>query len=97
MRALTLWALAALTPLADPDWLEPSVENEVEHAIEKARRATTAPAPTKEAREFVANATNGLDKTAIALRFVSTQKADGRWFDGTNDVTRAVLAVLETL
>ena len=91
----TATALLAVTitahPLANADILEPSVQNEVDHAL--ARAPTNSPTPTAKWHP----ATNGLSRTAIALRLVSTQRADGRWLDGTNDVTAAVIPVLNDL
>ena len=36
--------------------------------------------------------TNGQSRTQVAIRLVSAQKADGRWFVGTNDVTSAAVS-----
>ena len=41
--------------------------------------------------------TNGLSRTAVAIRLVSMQRADGRWMEGTNDVTSAALRMLREL
>ena len=41
--------------------------------------------------------TNGLSATAIAIKLVSSQRADGRWFSGTNDVTDAAIQILLSL
>jgi hypothetical protein len=41
--------------------------------------------------------TNGATRTALAIRLVSAQKADGVWRVGTNDVTAAVLERLRAL
>lgn len=81
---------AALTvqPLANPDVLEPSVLNEVEHAL--------ARAPTNVVQTVYAF-TNGATVTARALVLVSAQKSDGRWYDGTNDVTYAAVRELQRL
>ena len=78
-------------PLVSEDVLEPSVMNEVEHAL--------AVAPTNAPPVTVAwdPGTNGLSRTALALRLVSSQRADGRWFDGTNDVTAVARRLLESL
>ena len=91
MTSAALLAVAITAhPLANADVLEPSVQNEVDHAI--ARAPTNAP-PAAAWRP----ATNGLSRTAVAIRLVSAQRADGRWFDGTNDVTAAVLPLLSDL
>lgn len=89
LLALVATALLA-RPLPDPDILEPSVRHEVDHALSLA--PTNPPAAT--ALPF---ATNGLDRTALAIRLVSTQRADGRWLCGTNDVTAAAIGLLKGL
>ena len=74
-------------PLVNEDVLEPSVRNEVRHALSLA--PTNAPAAFAPA-----SWTNGQNRTQIAIRLVSAQKADGRWFAGTNDVTSAAVEIL---
>ena len=76
-------------PLQNEDVLGPSILNEVEHAISIA--PTNAPAAEWTPR------TNGLSRTDIAVRIVSSQRADGRWMEGTNDVTSAALQILREL
>ena len=77
-------------PLVNEEVLEPSVCNEVEHAL--ARAPTNAP-PTR----LLPVDTNGMSRTAIAIALVSSQKGDGRWRVGTNDVTAAAVDVLRSL
>ena len=91
LPALSL-AVAAIVarPLPNDDVLEQSVLNEVEHAISA---APTNPPPSAAWDP----GTNGLSRTAIALRLVCAQRADGRWLDGTNDVTAAALRILKEL
>lgn len=76
-------------PLVNEDVLEPSVRNEVRHALSVA--PTNAPPPASVPADW----TNGQNRTEIAIRLVSAQKADGRWLVGTNDVTSAVVEILE--
>ena len=93
MKLATLSVAAAVIvarPLANDDVLEPSVMNEVEHAISI---APTNPPPSAAWDPK----TNGLSQTAVAIRLVASQRADGRWLDGTNDVTAAALGILERL
>ena len=99
---LILGVLITAQPLVDEEVLEPSVRNEVDHAL--AIAPTNAPAFTPVAVVTVTTnyvtdvfATNGLSATDIALRLVSTQRADGRWYYGTNDVTSAAVDVLKGL
>ena len=117
----------ALPALVSEDVLEPSVRNEVDHALSAApaeawttatndvpTSAVLSPAcPFCGSRPLPPAAdpqrpvpllpnpdwfgTNGLSATAIALKLVSAQGADGRWHVGTNDVTVTALRILRTL
>lgn len=117
----------ALPALVSEDVLEPSVRNEVDHALSaapaEAWTAATNDVPTSAvllpACPFCGSrplppaadpqrpvpllpnpdwfGTNGLSATAIALKLVSAQGADGRWYVGTNDVTVTALRILRTL
>ena len=87
-------AFLVAQPLVDEDVLEPSVENEVVHAL---ARAPTNPPPCAVSRAEAVAAllgTDRLDATARAIRLVSSQRADGRWFAGTNDVTSVAVELL---
>ena len=89
--AALLSAILTAQPLVNEDVLEPSVRNEVRHALSLA--PTNAPAATVPAAW-----TNGQNRTQVAIRLVSAQKADGRWLVGTNDITSAAVEILkETL
>ena len=90
-KAIVIAAVITAQPLVNEDVLEPSVRNEVRHALSLA--PTNAPTAT-----LLPVPTNGLNRTQLAIRLVSAQKADGRWFVGTNDVTSAAVSLLkETL
>jgi len=96
MKTLVLALLAALVVQipADPDGpLEPSVLNEVEHALARAPScATNAPAVFGDIF-----ATNGLSATAVAVSLVSRQDKAGEWIvNGTNATAEAV-AILMSL
>ena len=86
MKPIALVFAAVLTaqPLINEDVLEPSVRNEVQHALSiaptNAPLATVLPLPTQ-----------------IAIGLVSAQKGDGRWFVGTNDVTSVAIELLKEL
>ena len=86
--ALAFAAVIIAQPLVNEDLLEPSVRNEVRHALSvaptNAPPATALPIPT-----------NGLNRTQIAIGLVSAQKGDGRWLVGTNDVTSAAVEILK--
>ena len=88
--ALVFAAVLTAQPLINEDVLEPSVRNEVQHALSiaptNAPMATVLPIPT-----------NGLNRTQIAIGLVSAQKGDGRWFVGTNDVTSVAIELLKEL
>lgn len=84
-------------PLVDDDILEPSVRNEVDHALSVAERLGATNGTADAAVFSAAYPTNGLSRTAIALKLVSAQRPDGRWTSGTNDVTAAALEVLKSL
>lgn len=117
-------SVVLLQPLANENILEPSVRNEVDHALSLApsnvyaavsAAAARAAAPDgalpppgdatnaattvfTEADERFFAVTNGLSATDIALKLVSMQQADGRWFDtSTNDVSAAAVAILFSL
>lgn len=91
-------AAIAVRPLVDEDVLEPSVQNEVEHALSRARISTDVVAV--ESCLSMTNSilcTNGLTRTQLAVRLVSMQRSDGRWVDGTNDVTSLAVRILSSL
>ena len=76
-------------PLANPDVLEPSVQNEVDHAL--ALACTNAVPESAASADFeLFFATNGMTATERAIRLVSMQK-DGRWhWHGTNVTATAI-------
>ena len=86
--AIALAVIITAQPLVNEDILEPSVRNEVRHALSLA--PTNAPAAT-----ILPVWTNGQSRTQIAIRLVSAQRADGRWLAGTNDVTSAAVELLK--
>ena len=88
--ALAFAAVITAQPLVNEDVLEPSVRNEALHALSIA--PTNAPAATA-----LPIATNGLNRTQVAIGLVSAQKGDGRWLVGTNDVTSAAVELLKEL
>ena len=106
MKGILLLFALTVQPIVNEDFLEPSIQNEVDHAIARASSVTNA-APagggvraTNSVGRVVGRdifGTNGLSRTAIAIRLVSEQKGDGRWMRGTNDVTSAVLEILRSL
>lgn len=97
-RATFAAAAIAVQPLASPEVLEPSVLNEVEHALSRVPEAAYAAATNLAAFAATAMppaATNAAaSATDAALALVSSQRADGRWIDGTNDCTVAAARTL---
>ena len=92
-------ATISAQPIADGDVLEPSVENEVEHAL-SAIPAGAIDA-SRDSRAFAATndvfSTNGLDATQTAIKIVSLQNSEGRWIVGTNDFTAVAADILKRL
>jgi len=88
MIGILLAAAVSLQPMVSGDVLEPSVLNEVEHALEIAPKAVKF-----SSHGFSAKG----DASARAIALVSAQKRDGRWYDGTNDVTFAAVTELKKL
>ena len=76
-------------PLANEEVLEPSVQNEVDHALNVA--STNAVPPSAAGRDFARlYTTNGMNATERAIALVSAQR-DGCWFwQGTNVTPVAV-------
>ena len=93
LLAVTLTA----QPTVSPDVLEPSVQNEVDHAVARAADAATNAWTVAMADFARLYETNGLNATEAAIRLVSTQRPDGRWLVGTNDVTAAAVRILRDL
>jgi len=87
-KVLAVVSVLTAQPLVQEDVLEPSVVNEVAHALSRA--PTNAPPSV-----LLPFATNGLNRTQLAIRLVSTQGADGRWTVGTNNVTAAAVKLLK--
>ena len=95
MKTLLVLAVTIVAqPLVNEDVLEPSVLNEVEHALAVAPKAQ---ATANGVPEFLTDVTNAANRTQLAIRLVSRQGADGRWRQGTNDVTAAAVRLLEEL
>ena len=91
MKWMILAATLSLQPLVSEDVLEPSVQNEVDHAIAMGEKALG----TNVVEVLVG--TNSLTVTQKAIRLVSSQRSDGRWFVGTNDVTAVAVEILKNL
>ena len=91
--ALVIAAAIVAQPLVDADVLEPSVLNEVDHALSRA--PTNEVALSAESVAFATLwATNGASATDRAIALVSSQRSDGRWLHGGKDVTPAAARIL---
>ena len=79
--ALVIAAAIVAQPLVDADVLEPSVLNEVDHALSRA--PTNEVALSAESVAFATLwATNGASATDRAIALVSSQRSDARWLHG---------------
>ena len=79
-------------PLANEEVLEPSVQNEVDHALNVA--STNAVPLTAAARDFARlYATNGMNATERATSLISSQK-DGCWYWLGTNVTPVAVRIL---
>jgi len=90
VKTLAFAAVITAQPLVNEDVPEPSVCNEIAHALDLA--PANAP-PTA----LLPVATNGLTRSQLAIRLVSAQRSDGRWIVGTNDVTAAAVRILKEM
>ena len=89
IRTFVLGVVVTAQPLVNEEVLEPSVQNEVDHALGVA--STNAVPPTAAARDFARlYETNGMNATQRAISLVSSQR-DGCWhWKGTNVTPVAV-------
>ena len=98
IKAFIIAVVIYAQPLVDEDVREPSVRNEVDRALSLApsNEVAKAHALSQGSRlSFeVFGLTNGVSRTDAAIKVVSSQKSDGRWFSGTNDVSAAASAIL---
>ena len=87
--------------------LEPSIQNEVDHAVDLAEawlaRQTNLVAAARSNTTNCVDAarlfsTNGLTREKIALKLISTQRGEGWWIASTNAApTRAAVEILKGL
>lgn len=82
-------------PLVNEEVLEPSVQNEVDHAL---NQASTNAVPLTAAGEDFARLyeTNGMDATRRAIALVSAQK-DGCWYWKGTNVTPVAVRLLRDI
>ena len=78
--------------------LEPSVQNEVDHAVDLAEAWLTRHSDTNAVPRDDHFETNGLSREKIALRLISTQRGEGWWSTPTNAApTRLAVEILKGL
>ena len=90
------------TTVVDDDVLEPSIQNEVDHALNIVPTNVAKIAEySEDFRVFCTTndffGTNGLTRTQIAIKLISCQKTGGLWQYGTNDVTSVAVEILKGL
>jgi hypothetical protein len=113
--AMIFAAVFGLKPIAHEEaaMLEPSIQNEVDHAVSSGERWLKAnaslPGDIYEAADNGTNkisslakkifdSTNSLTRTRIAINLISSQRADGWWICPTNAApTRAAIQILKGL
>ena len=111
--AILFAASFGIQPLPQPDGpLEPSVQNEVDHAVSLGERWLAAVASARRPCQgtnvaAVAErptcqgdlfATNGLPRERIAIKLISSQRAGGWWLMETNTApTRLAIEILKGL
>lgn len=74
--------------------LEPSLQNEVSHALERVRSQNSEDHILSQSDIF---GTNGLSVAQCAIRLLSLQNAHGRWIIHGIDVTEEAVAILSNL
>ncbi len=97
--AMLLAAAFAVRPLPREDGpLEPSVQNEVDHALDRAAAWLGRHADTNALPQDDIFKTNGLPSGRIALRLVSSQRGEGWWLTPTNAApTKLAVEILKGL
>ena len=98
-------AAFSVQPLPQADGpLEPSVQNEVDHAIDRGEKwLEKGPRPPQKLKDSKSlkvqlGLTNGQSRAEVALKLVSTQKGDGWWLTETNAApTRLAIEILKGL
>ena len=102
--AILFAASLGIQLLPQPDGpLEPSVQNEVDHAVALGERWLAAHLPSTNAQAACVQpddlfVTNGLTRERIAIKLISSQRAGGWWIMETNAApTRLAIAILKGL
>ena len=97
--AMLFAVTVAVRPMPRPEGpLEPSVQNEVDHAVDLAEAWLARHGDTNAVPRDDLFKTNGLPRERIALRLISAQRGDGWWVTSTNAApTKLALEILKGL
>lgn len=97
--AILFAATFGIRPMPDADGpLEPSIQNEVDHAVGLAEAWLSAHSDTNAVPRDDLFKTNGLSREKIALQLVSSQRGAGWWGTSTNAApTRLAVQILKGL
>ena len=97
--AMLFAAAFAVRPLPRADGpLEPSIQNEVDHALDRAAAWLGRHADTNALPQDDLFKTNGLPRERIALRLVPAQRGAGWWLTPTNAApTKLAVEILKGL
>jgi len=96
VRAFPCLLAIVVTLLADPDDIEPSIRNEVDHALSVVPKGPFPPLGDEAAAFAALYATNGLSGSDRAIALVSSQKG-GRWLWKGADVTPVAVWYLRSV
>ena len=96
--AMLFAATFAVQPLPQEEGpLEPSIQNEVDHALSIGETWLSAHATTNVVSCDLFR-TNGLTREKIALKLISSQRGEGYWLTPTNPApTRLAVSILKSL
>ena len=97
--AMLFAATIGVRPMPRPEGpLEPSVQNEVDHAVDLAEAWLARHSDTNAVLRDDLFKTNGLSREKIALRLISSQRGEGWWTTPTNAApTKLALEILKGL
>lgn len=97
--AMLFAVTVGVRPMPRPDGpLEPSVQNEVDHAVDLAEAWLGRQDDTNAVPRDDFFKTNGLPREKIALRLISAQRGEGWWSTPTNAApTRLAVEILKGL
>lgn len=97
--AMMFAATFGVRPLPNAEGpLEPSVQNEVDHAVDLAEAWLRTRAADTNVVHGDLFRTNGLSREAVALRLVRAQRGEGWWLVSTNAApTRLAVDILKGL